>query len=58
MAQLQMWMEEQKKDLMNAALELIREDAPKNKFSVISGKLKMIEDVESQIVVIKREQKA
>lgn len=42
-----------KSDLVGETLKLIGEDAPKNRFSIVAGKLRMIEDVESEIGILK-----
>ena len=51
------WIEEQKKDLADQADRLISEDAPKNKFSILSGKRQMIKAVEEQIETWKNRDK-
>lgn len=43
------WLDEQKQELMLAHDRLIMEDAPKNKFSINTGKRLMIEDVKDKI---------
>ena len=43
------WIDEYKNDLQEKHLQLIREDAPKNKFTVLSGKLEAIDDIQLQI---------
>lgn len=48
-AELMKWLEEERKGFVDTAMTLIREDAPKNKFSVVTGKLLMIEDVETKV---------
>jgi hypothetical protein len=46
---LKEWLADQKKELVEQTIKLISEDAPKNKFSIITGKMKMIEEFESEI---------
>jgi len=38
------WLEEQKSDLVGTSMKLIREDAPKNRFSIVAGRMQMIDD--------------
>lgn len=51
------WMEDQKKELVDTTVKLISEDAPKNKFSIVTGKMKMIEDLESEIENFERKER-
>jgi hypothetical protein len=43
-ADLAKWLEEQKGDLVQTSIKLIREDAPKNRFSIVAGRMQMIDD--------------
>jgi len=52
---LESYLKEIRQQLIDRVMKLISEDAPKNKFSIVTGELKMVEEVESQIDVIKRD---
>ncbi len=52
---LESYLKEIRQQLIERVMKLISEDAPKNKFSIVTGELKMVEEVESQIDVIKRD---
>lgn len=43
------FLEEEEKGLVSMAMKLIKEDAPKNKFSIVAGKMAMIEEVRAKI---------
>ena len=43
------WLDEQRDDLVREVVVLIGEDAPKNKFSIVTGKLRMIDDVKGKL---------
>ena len=51
-ALLMRWLDDQKHDLVESAMGLIREDAPKNKFSIITGRLLMVEETQSKLMEI------
>ena len=40
---------DRKRQIFDDAMKLIREDAPKNKFTILAGRLREIEDTESTI---------
>lgn len=48
-ADLRRDLDERKRGLVTEALKLIREDAPKNKFSILAGCLREIEATEAKI---------
>lgn len=50
-AVLRPWLLERKQDLIEDTDKLIREDAPKNKFSVVSGKRQMLSEIEEQLIL-------
>jgi len=43
------WLDEQRDDLIVAHAHLIMDDAPKNKFSINTGKRLMIEEVKTKL---------
>lgn len=43
------WVKEKEQELVDEVVKLISEDAPKNKFSIVTGKKKMLEEFESVI---------
>ena len=51
------WLETQKRELVDVTVKLISEDAPKNKFSIITGKMKMIEELESEMTIFERKER-
>lgn len=53
--QLERWLAEEKAALVTKAVSLIHDDAPKNRFSMLAGDLRRIEEVEMKIGLIKRE---
>ncbi len=55
-AELMKWLDEQKANQVSATVALIRDDAPKNKFSIITGKMTMIDDVQTKIEQLEKEQ--
>lgn len=52
---IERWANEEKTSVVNQIIALIHEDAPKNKFSILAGRLRLIEDLESKIESIRRE---
>jgi len=42
------WLEGRKIELTEEAQKLISEDAPKNKFSILTGKMRMIDEIFEQ----------
>jgi hypothetical protein len=40
-------------ELMDMVLKLTREDAPKNKFTILTGRLAMLEDVKMEIRILR-----
>lgn len=55
LAELMRFSDEMEAELVQEIMKLITEDAPKNKFSVITGKLRMIEQYKLKIDAIDRE---
>jgi hypothetical protein len=53
-AELMKWLDECKAECVASSMKLIREDAPKNKFSIISGKMSMIDEVQTKIEQIEK----
>lgn len=53
---LEQFLLDEKKDCTEQALKLIHEDAPKNKFSIVAGRLREIENVEAKIASMKRDE--
>lgn len=53
---IERFLEEEKKECVDQALKFIHEDAPKNKFSIVAGRLREIENVEAKIAAMKREE--
>lgn len=47
--ELMKWLDEQRVELTEEVIRLISDDAPKNKFSIVSGKIRMIDDVKNKI---------
>lgn len=45
-------MDEQRVELTDEVIRLITDDAPKNKFSIVSGKIRMIDDVRNKIEIL------
>ena len=54
--QLEKFLQEERQECVSAAMALISEDAPKNKFSILAGRLREIENVEAKIASMKREE--
>lgn len=52
---LQQWLDEEQKTILESLDRLVREDAPKYKFSVLSGRRQMIEEVRGEMDKIKSE---
>lgn len=55
-AELMKWLDERKSECVDQTMKLIRDDAPKNKFSIITGKMMMIEDVQTKLEQLVNEQ--
>ena len=55
MAELMRRIDDRRQELVAKAMGLIKEDAPKNKFSVVTGKLKMVELIKSRILTLESE---
>ena len=51
--QLELNLKEIRQSLVEEILALVKVDAPKNKFSVVSGRLGMAEDILAQIEILK-----
>jgi len=47
--ELQAWLDKRRTELADDVLKLSEADAPKLKFSIITGKIKMIDEVKSEI---------
>lgn len=43
------WLDQEIKGVTEIVMKLIEEDAPKNKFSIQTGKLRALEDVKAEI---------
>lgn len=56
-AELRKDLDERKAALVDEVLRLIREDAPKNKFSILAGRLRAIEDTEAKISQLMQEKR-
>lgn len=48
------WLQQERIDKVEMAARLISEDAPKNKFSVLSGEMKMIDKIFEQVEAWKK----
>jgi hypothetical protein len=48
-ASIQAWLDKRRIELADDVLKLSEADAPKLKFSIITGKIKMIDEVKSEI---------
>ncbi len=42
-------MDQMRVEMVDVVLKLTRDDAPKNKFTIIAGKISMIDDVKAEI---------
>lgn len=56
--EIKIWLGEQKQELVTLMMKLIEEDAPKNKFSIPTGKFRMIEEVEGWIEKFEKSRKS
>lgn len=54
-AELMKWIDEQRAECVSISMRLIREDAPKNKFSVITGKMDAFDEVQVKIEQLEKE---
>jgi hypothetical protein len=52
---LKEYLKSEKDSISGQVVTLIHDDAPKNKFSVFAGRLRMIEDVEAEMASIERD---
>lgn len=48
-AYLKAWLEQEKEGCVNSITKLIEDDAPKNKFAIVTGRLRALEDMETEI---------
>jgi hypothetical protein len=54
-ADLMKWIDEQKDECARKTMMLIRDDAPKNKFSIITGQLTAFDDVQTKIEQLEKD---
>lgn len=57
-AHLSKFLEDQMRDVTDAVMKLVKEDAPKNKFSILTGKHLAFEDVKAEIERFLQQSKA
>jgi len=55
-ADLMKWIDEQREECVSSTMSLIRDDAPKNKFSIVTGKMTAFDDVQTKIEQLEKEQ--
>lgn len=55
-AELMKWIDEQRAECITSTMSLIREDAPKNKFSIVTGKITAFDDIQTKIEQLDKEQ--
>ncbi len=55
-AELMKWIDEQREECISATMSLIRDDAPKNKFSIVTGKITAFDDMQTKIEQLDKEQ--
>lgn len=55
LAELMKWGDEQREEMVAQVQRLIMEDAPKNKFSVVTGSLRAIENMQQRITQLESE---
>jgi hypothetical protein len=54
-AELMKWIDDQKAECVTKTMNLIRDDAPKNKFSIVTGQLTAFEDVQTKIEQLEKD---
>mgnify|MGYP001248680038 CR=1 FL=1 len=55
-AELMKWIDDQKAECVTKTMNLIRDDAPKNKFSIVTGKITAFDDIQTKIEQLEKEQ--
>lgn len=55
-AELMKWIDEQREECVSVTMALIRDDAPKNKFSIVTGKITAFDDMQTKIEQLQKEQ--
>jgi len=57
-ARIKAFLTKERESVTSRVVALIHDDAPKNNFSILSGRLRMIEDMEAEMASIERDRES